>query len=462
MADETKRRTFISYSRINKEFAVKLAKELRAADFPIWLDQLDIPTGARWDDELEKALRECGIFLVILTPAAIASENVKDEIGYAIDHGKRILPVLLQECDVPLRLRRFQYVDFTTKSYEDGVESAKQLLRNLAGEATGPIPVMPPAAETRTELGPAPTKKEPTAAKPAQKTSSPKPLMIGIGVVVGIGIIAGIILIALPSLGIFGGDRNSPPAVPTQVALPTDLPAPTKQVEQPTNAPEPTQKVVQHTNTLKPTVVPDTPTPGVQQYFTEEFNGDLTNWPIYIVDGKNDPVITNKQFDDVNLSAEDGWYLFDIGRRQIWAYSIYDPFEYEDVRVDARTDNQGVDANNVSLICRYSAERGWYEFKIANNGLYDIYYAKANASGSVSYRTIADGGSTKVKSGNAINEYSIICQGNTLSLYINGDLAKKTSDDLSTLRTGKIGVSVSSFNVLPVNVRFDWVKISKP
>jgi len=51
---------------------------------------MDIPTGSPWDNELEKALEECEIFLLILTPAAIASENVKEEIGYAIDNRKRI------------------------------------------------------------------------------------------------------------------------------------------------------------------------------------------------------------------------------------------------------------------------------------------------------------------------------------------------------------------------------------
>ena len=103
-----RRGAFISYSRRDKEFALEFARELRAAGYLVWLDQLDIPTGARWDDEVEKALREHEIFLIILTPASVSSENVKDEIGYAIDHGKRIMPVLLEACDVPLRLRRFQ------------------------------------------------------------------------------------------------------------------------------------------------------------------------------------------------------------------------------------------------------------------------------------------------------------------------------------------------------------------
>jgi hypothetical protein len=139
MSPKSRRRTFISYSRTNKEFALKLALELRSSGFDIWLDQLDIPTGARWDDEVEQALEDCDIFMVILTPASSTSDNVKDEIGYAIDTGKRILPILLENAKVPLRLRRFQYVDFTGKNYDDGVESAKQLLRKLIEEAAIPV-----------------------------------------------------------------------------------------------------------------------------------------------------------------------------------------------------------------------------------------------------------------------------------------------------------------------------------
>jgi len=138
MATEKQRKTFLSYSRANKDFAVRLARELKAEGFWVWLDQLDIPAGSRWDVEVEKALEECEIFMIIMTPAAIASENVRDEMGYAIDNGKRFLPVLLEKCNVPLRLRRFQYVDFTNKSFDDGVESAKDLLRSLIAQTTIP------------------------------------------------------------------------------------------------------------------------------------------------------------------------------------------------------------------------------------------------------------------------------------------------------------------------------------
>jgi hypothetical protein len=161
-------RTFISYSRINQEFALKLARELRASKFAVWLDQLDIPTGARWDNELEKALNECEIFLVILTPASITSENVKDEIGFAIDHGKHILPVLLDECEIPLRLRRLQYVDFTKKKFSEGIESAKKLLQGLVDGKSSSVSAKEEEGDSKT----APKKKKGDSMPAKKKTGN--------------------------------------------------------------------------------------------------------------------------------------------------------------------------------------------------------------------------------------------------------------------------------------------------
>ena len=41
-------KTFFSYSRVDSEFVLKLAKDLRTAGADIWLDQLDISAGKRW------------------------------------------------------------------------------------------------------------------------------------------------------------------------------------------------------------------------------------------------------------------------------------------------------------------------------------------------------------------------------------------------------------------------------
>jgi hypothetical protein len=121
-------------------------------------------------------------------------------------------------------------------------------------------------------------------------------------------------------------------------------------------------------------------------------------------------------------------------------------------------DNRGKNNNNVSLICRESDE-GWYEFNIANNGLYNILaYIDADRR----YYNIYNGGSNAIKTGKDINVYTASCSGTELSLTINGVLAKKIKDSKYNLRDGKVGFSVSSFDVIPILVELDSFTVSQP
>lgn len=65
--------------------------------------------------------------VVILSPRSVASDNVADEISFAIDSGKSVLPVMIERCTLPLRLTRMQVVD-ATASYEHAL---KQCLNEL-------------------------------------------------------------------------------------------------------------------------------------------------------------------------------------------------------------------------------------------------------------------------------------------------------------------------------------------
>jgi hypothetical protein len=105
---------FFSYSRSDSPFALTLAKDLREAGADIWIDQLDIPAGTHWDAAVEKALNSAAYVLVILSPASTASTNVMDEVSFALESGKKIIPVLLEDCLAPFRLRRLQRIDFTS------------------------------------------------------------------------------------------------------------------------------------------------------------------------------------------------------------------------------------------------------------------------------------------------------------------------------------------------------------
>lgn len=120
-------KTFISYARQDFEFVMILANDLRTAGANIWLDRFDIPVGKNWPQAVEDALTSCDQFLVVLSPASICSSNVMAELNFAIDEGKRVFPVLCQECKQPFRIRAVQYADFTIH-YQNGFSNLLKAL----------------------------------------------------------------------------------------------------------------------------------------------------------------------------------------------------------------------------------------------------------------------------------------------------------------------------------------------
>jgi len=130
---------FFSYCREDSEFALKLAADLKSAGAHVWIDQLDIEPGAPWDRAVEDALTSSPRMLVVLSPVSVNSDNVRDEVSFALSRQKRVIPVLYRDCDVPFRLARLQHVDFRP----DYGRALRILLRALGVEEPAP----PPAAK---------------------------------------------------------------------------------------------------------------------------------------------------------------------------------------------------------------------------------------------------------------------------------------------------------------------------
>jgi photosystem II stability/assembly factor-like uncharacterized protein len=123
----------MSYCRTDSEFALRLAADLKESGAAVWIDQIDIVPGERWDIAVENALDQCGSLLVILSPQAVASANVLDEVSFALRSEKRIIPVLYRECKIPLRLHRLQYLDLS-RDYDRGFKMLAKALDTKAHE----------------------------------------------------------------------------------------------------------------------------------------------------------------------------------------------------------------------------------------------------------------------------------------------------------------------------------------
>jgi len=223
---------------------------------------------------------------------------------------------------------------------------------------------------------------------------------------------------------------------------PTPLPNPSIQPEQPVAA----------MATEQPAATP-------QQYFTEEFDVESDAWKYMVVNGAEKQIV-NGIVGLMSVRTLGGLLIFDLQGPGAWVYATYEPFTYTDVRLDVKAGNRGVNNNNVSLLCRKS-DSGWYEFNLSNNGLYEVVYGKIDGD-RVEYTPIAEGGSTRIKSGLAENEYGIVCQGTTLILYINGEEVRRLEEKKFKLTEGRVGISVSSFRDVPVTVDIYWARISHP
>jgi hypothetical protein len=239
-----------------------------------------------------------------------------------------------------------------------------------------------------------------------------------------------------------GNQAPSPvPAQPTQPP-PTPIP-PTATLPPPPPSPEPAQ----------PTEIPPSPTAEQQRFFTEEFDDGKKDWSLFLTEG--DP-------SDIDFYADNGMLVFDITGTYTYTYAVYEPEVYDNVRIDVSVTNRGDNTNNVSLLCRYDEKKGWYEANIFNSGLYDILYGewKAGQSGAA-YAELFSGGSNAIRTGMATNEYTLICEGDEVSLYINNTKVRTVGSEFGLSR-GQIGVGASSFQRYPVSLDFDWVKISEP
>ena len=103
---------FVSYSSRDRDFAMRLTKELQNLGASIWIDQLGIGLGENWDNSIEDALEVSNTLLLLISKTSAASQNVQDEVSIAKGTDKKIVPILIEQCKLPMRWQRMQYADY--------------------------------------------------------------------------------------------------------------------------------------------------------------------------------------------------------------------------------------------------------------------------------------------------------------------------------------------------------------
>ncbi|MEU9631510.1 TIR domain-containing protein [Streptomyces luteogriseus] len=86
---------FLSYARADTAVAEQYVGALRAAGQAVWMDKDGIRPSQEWRNELSDAIRASDAVIVLLSRSSLRSRYCWDECRQALEHGKRILPVLI-------------------------------------------------------------------------------------------------------------------------------------------------------------------------------------------------------------------------------------------------------------------------------------------------------------------------------------------------------------------------------
>lgn len=125
---------FISYSHPDAEFVDRLAGELIRARKPVWVDRYELRAGDSLIGRIQEEITKAGAMLVVLSEASVNSEWCKKELSAGLIREleeKRVvvIPVLIEDCSIPIFLRDKKYADFRT-SFDKGLG---EILESLAG-----------------------------------------------------------------------------------------------------------------------------------------------------------------------------------------------------------------------------------------------------------------------------------------------------------------------------------------
>jgi WD40 repeat protein len=145
MAGDFRYDVFLSHNSRDKARVRKLAERLRDAGVRVWFDDWLIEPGDDIYLAIERGLEAARVQVLCLSPEALASDWVTLERSTVLfrdptNAGRRFIPLLLADCELPDTLRRYKYVDFRQETQA----AFEELLSACRPETEEPPPTPQP------------------------------------------------------------------------------------------------------------------------------------------------------------------------------------------------------------------------------------------------------------------------------------------------------------------------------
>jgi CheY-like chemotaxis protein len=138
--DQRLLRVFLCHASEDKPTVRDLHERLKQDGFLPWLDEAQLCGGQDWELEIRRAVRDSDVVVACISRKAVGKtgflqKEIREVLDRADEHPEGtvfVIPVKLEGCDMPDRLRRWQWIDLTQQSgYGKLVEALRRKAETL-------------------------------------------------------------------------------------------------------------------------------------------------------------------------------------------------------------------------------------------------------------------------------------------------------------------------------------------
>ena len=132
-AEKLRTQVYICYSSQDLPIAEKLSKTLLLNGHRVWFDKFQMHPGDSLREKLEESIGDSAWFIVVLSRSSANSQWCTHELSVALDlelrdSKLRVIPILIDDIDIPILLRDRVYADFRNEKLEAGLRQIADLL----------------------------------------------------------------------------------------------------------------------------------------------------------------------------------------------------------------------------------------------------------------------------------------------------------------------------------------------
>lgn len=137
-------KVYISHARVLEDEAIvhRIAQGLRACGLDVWLDDIEVLPGQNWAELTSRALGDSQAMVVVITPHALHSSIVQQDISFALgqqQYAWKVIPVVPPPADkatvgnIPGILQTFHVVVMPSDTQVDeGIQQIATVLRKAS------------------------------------------------------------------------------------------------------------------------------------------------------------------------------------------------------------------------------------------------------------------------------------------------------------------------------------------